>query len=98
SADGLPEMLDQRGKNAPAPWVPFTRAVCDVGAFSVANIEFENTTSDIDNVFAPNSQAHNETLANQDLAIADFEGIVVHCAKGSPLCGGSAHAAPDKLP
>src|SRR6516165_5916435 len=25
-ADGLPEMLDQRGKNAPAPWVAFTRA------------------------------------------------------------------------
>jgi hypothetical protein len=25
-ADGLPEMLDQQGKNAPAPWVPFTRA------------------------------------------------------------------------
>ena len=32
-ADGLPEMLDQRGKNAPAPWVPFTRAGCDVALF-----------------------------------------------------------------
>src|SRR6201987_2716645 len=45
-ADGLPEMLDKRGKNAPAPWVPFTRAGCDVGAFSIANIEFQNTTGD----------------------------------------------------
>src|SRR5262249_39892274 len=43
----VPHMVDQRGKIHPAPWVPFTRAGCDVGAFSVANIEFENTTSDI---------------------------------------------------
>src|SRR5580704_7632982 len=47
----VPQMVDQRGKIHPAPWVPFTRAGCDVGAFSVANIEFENTTSDVDNVF-----------------------------------------------
>ena len=94
----VPQMVDQRGKIHPAPWVPFTRAGCDVGAFSVANIEFENTTSDIDNVFGPTSPEHNENLANHDLAVADFEGIVVHCARGSGLCGGSAHAAPDKLP
>ena len=59
-ADGQPEMLDQRGKNAPAPWAPFTRAGCDVGAFSIANIEFENVTIDIDNVFGPNSPQHQE--------------------------------------
>lgn len=94
----VPHMVDQRGKIHPAPWVPFTRAGCDVGAFSVANIEFENTTSDIDNVFGPNSPEHNENLANHDQAVADFEGIVIHCAKGSPLCGNSAHAAPDYLP
>jgi hypothetical protein len=69
-----------------------------VGAFSVANIEFENTTSDVDNVFGPTSPEHNENVANHHLAVADFEGIALHCAKGSPLCGGSAHAAPDKLP
>jgi hypothetical protein len=94
----VPQMVDQHGKIHPAQWVPFTRAGCDVGAFSVANIEFENTTSDIDNVFGVNSPEHNDNLANHDLAVADFEGIVVHCAKGSTLCGGSAHAAPDKLP
>ena len=38
-ADGTPEMLAQNGKNAPAPWVPFTRAGCDVGASSIADIE-----------------------------------------------------------
>jgi hypothetical protein len=88
----------QRRKIHPAPWVPFTRAGCDVGAFSVANIEFENTTNDVDNVFGPTSPEHNENVANHHLAVADFEGIALHCAKGSPLCGGSAHAAPDKLP
>ena len=56
----VPQMVDQRGKVHPAPWVPFTRAGCDVGAFSVANIEFENVTSDVDNVFGPTSPEHLE--------------------------------------
>ncbi len=95
-ADGLPEMLDQRGKNAPAPWVPFTRAGCDVGAFSIANIEFENVTSDINNVFGPNSPQAMEAASNHNKAVADFEGIAVHCAQGSPLC--VKNSAPDLLP
>jgi hypothetical protein len=90
----VPQMVDQRGKIHPAPWVPFTRAGCDVGAFSVANIEFENVGSDIDNVFGPTSDEHNEAGSNRNLAIADFEGIAVHCAKGSPLC---AKGQPDVL-
>jgi hypothetical protein len=94
-ADGLPEMLDQRGKNAPAPWVPFTRAGCDVGAFSVANIEFENTTTDIDNVYGPDSSEHQENLNNHNKAVADYEGISIHCAQGSALCG--KNGAPDVL-
>ena len=94
----VPQMVDQRGKVHPAPWVPFTRAGCDVGAFSIANMEFENTTSDVDNVFGPASPEHAENAANHTLALADFEGIAIHCAQGSALCGGSAHAAPDALP
>jgi len=94
-ADGQPEMLDQRGKNAPAPWAPFTRAGCDVGAFSIANIEFENVTIDIDNVFGPNSPQHQEAASNRNKAVADFEGIIVHCAKGSRLC--ATNGAPDIL-
>ena len=94
-ADGLPEMLDQRGKNAPAPWVPFTRAGCDVGAFSIANIEFENVGSDINNVFGPNSPQAMEAASNHNKAVADFEGIIVHCAKQSPLC--AKNSAPDLL-
>jgi arylsulfatase A-like enzyme len=96
----VPQMVDQRGKIHPAPWVPFTRAGCDVGAFSTANIEFENTTSDINNVFGPTSPEHNENVANHTLAVADFEGIALHCAQGpTSLCASRfAHSAPDNLP
>jgi hypothetical protein len=94
-ADGKYEMLDQRGKNAPAAWVPFTRAGCDVGAFSIANLEFENVTSDIDNVFGPTSPQHQEATTDFNKAVADFEGIIVHCAQNSPICGKSG--APDIL-
>jgi hypothetical protein len=99
-ADGKYEMLDQHGKNAPAPWVPFTRRGCDVGAFSIANIELENITSDIDNVFGVGSpedmEADSPDQNVQAKAVADFEGIIIHCAKGSRLCG--KHGKPDLLP
>jgi hypothetical protein len=94
--DGQPQMIDQRGKVHPAPWAVFTRAGCDVGAFSTANIEFENVGSDINNVFGPTSPQALEAKNNFDKAVADFEGITVHCAKNSPLC--SNGAAPDLLP
>jgi hypothetical protein len=29
--DGQPQMINENGKTASAPWVPFTRAGCDVG-------------------------------------------------------------------
>ena len=32
-------------RNAPAPWVPYTRAGCDVGGVGLANIEQENNNS-----------------------------------------------------
>jgi hypothetical protein len=34
-------------KTTPAPWVPFTRAGCNVGAVATANMELENTSIDI---------------------------------------------------
>ena len=94
-ADGLPEMLDQRGKSAPAPWVPFTRAGCDVGAFSIANIEFENVSSDINTVFGAHSPQATEAASNHNKAVADFEGIIVHCAKNNAVCASTG--APDIL-
>jgi hypothetical protein len=39
--DPLPNMVTDGGKNTPAPWVPFTRAGCDVGGIGFANIEPE---------------------------------------------------------
>ena len=93
----VPQMVDSRGKVHPAPCVPFTRAGCDVGAFSIANIEFENTTSDVDNVFGPSSPEHNENLSNHALAVADFEGIAIRCALNSAVCGRSQKARPDVL-
>jgi len=34
----IPNMVTPEGVDAPAPWVPFTRAGCDVGAIAAANI------------------------------------------------------------
>ncbi|HEV3017715.1 MAG TPA: hypothetical protein VGY49_01730 [Burkholderiaceae bacterium] len=94
--DGKPQMIDQSGKTHPAPWVPFTRAGCDFGAFSTANIEFENVGSDINNVFGSASWEAAEAASNFDQAVADFEGIAIHCARHSPICAESGQA--DKLP
>jgi hypothetical protein len=94
--DGKPQMIDQAGVTHPAPWVPFTRAGCDVGAFSTANIEFENVSSDINNVFGSASSEAQEAASNFDKAVADFEGISIHCAPHSQICGRAGQ--PDKLP
>src|SRR3982074_640328 len=48
-------MLTAEGKNAPAPWVPFTRAGCNVGGVATANLEIENVVHDIPVVFGPPS-------------------------------------------
>ena len=40
--DSTPNMITDTGKTTPAPWVPFTRAGCDVGGVGTANIELEN--------------------------------------------------------
>src|SRR5215468_7896414 len=99
AGDGKPQMVNENGKTAPAPWVPFTRAGCDVGAFSVANIEFESIPADVNTVFGATSpegiEANNPAL--RDKANADFLGIAIHCAQGSQLCAGS-HGRLDLLP
>ena len=84
--DTTPQMIGKDGKIAPAPWVAFTRAGCDVGAFSVANIEFENIGLDITTVFGANSPEAAEAKNDPIKAQADFLGIAVHCANSSPLC------------
>src|SRR5215471_6591064 len=47
TGDNLPALVTPEGKNVPAPWVPFTRAGCDVGAFSTANIVLERQPFDV---------------------------------------------------
>jgi hypothetical protein len=91
-------MITASGNNAPAPWVPYTRAGCNVGAASIANIELENVTSDINNVFGPNSPQAQEAKTNRNKAIADFEGIAVHCAAGDPVCSSANGGQADVLP
>jgi hypothetical protein len=107
-APGVPNMVTPDGTNPPAPWVPFTRAGCDVGAIGAANTVLENTgtgpTGDMTAVFGPGSPQWNEAdaaakapsgTAEHAKAQADFVGFAVHCAKGSATC---ANGQPDALP
>ncbi len=95
-------MLTAEGKNAPAPWVPFTRAGCNVGGVSTANIELENTHIDIPTVFGATSPEAAEVAASDpntgQPGFGDFVGIAIHCAQGNATCANSAHARPDLLP
>lgn len=74
---------------APAPWVPFTRAGCDVGEAASANMDLEST-SDIPLVFGADSPEAKQLAADKDPykdpETADYIGIAVHCAKGSTVC------------
>src|ERR1022692_673012 len=74
----------------PAPWVPYTRAGCNVGEVATANQELENTAVDIPKVFGPNSPEAKQLVQDpdsfKDPETADYVGIGVHCANGSALC------------
>jgi hypothetical protein len=97
--DNAPVLITDTGKNTPAPWVAFTRAGCDFGAVALADMELENNSSDIINVFGANSPEYQEARSNYDAGVADFEGISVHCAQNSTICAANAsHARPDLLP
>ena len=91
-------MLTADGHNAPAPWVPFTRAGCDVGGVGTANIELENIATDIPTVFGAGSPQAQEVASNPTQAFADFVGIAVHCAQGSTMCSSANGGEPDLLP
>ncbi len=97
----------------PAPWVPFTRAGCDVGDVSTVNQELENTSVDIPKVFGANSPEEQQLAADpdsfKDAETADYVGLAVHCARGSAFCADaqgvkygqtspSHTAVPDLLP
>ncbi|HSS61249.1 MAG TPA: hypothetical protein VLK30_07320 [Candidatus Limnocylindrales bacterium] len=85
------------GTNTPAPWVPFTRAGCNVGGVSTANIELENN-GNITNVFGAGSPQAIEAQNNPAQATKDFIGIAIHCALGAALCSSANSGKPDVLP
>ena len=104
----VPNMVTPDGTNAPAPWVPFTRAGCDVGEVATANTVLENTSTapggDITKVFGNPSPQQVEADASyhapygtaaRQLAQTDFVGFAVHCAQGSATC---ADGQSDLLP
>ena len=94
--DTLPNMITDGQKNTPAPWVPFTRAGCDVGGVGTANLELENNSTDVTNIYGAGSPEATETATQKT---TDFVGIAIHCGDGSTsVCAGNAHAKPDLLP
>src|SRR5215472_4548933 len=95
--DGAYNNVTAGGANTPAPWVPFTRAGCNVGGVSTANIELENN-GNINNVFGVNSAEAAEAKANPSQATKDFIGIAIHCAKGAALCASANTGKPEVLP
>jgi hypothetical protein len=114
TAPTVPNMITADGKNAPAPWVPYTRAGCDFGAIATANTVLENTgtgpSGDMTAVFGTGSPQWNEAEAARLLpntpanAAAkakpqtDFVGFAIHCAIGSATCGAANGGRPDLLP
>lgn len=104
-ADTSPVFVAETGRNAPAPWVAYTRAGCDFGAAGIADLDLENTSTDLATVFGRNSPEYAEgtssSATTRNQAVADFEGIAVHCAQGSALCATASNVAkisPDLLP
>jgi hypothetical protein len=98
---------------APAPWVPYTRAGCNVGEVATVNQELENATFDIPKFFGANSPEAQQVAADpdsfKDAEVADYVGVGVHCAKNAAFCadatgvkfgqsGASPTAVPDALP
>jgi hypothetical protein len=95
TADNSFALTTPSGQNVPAPWVPFTRAGCDVGAFSTANIVLERAPFDVKKVFGATSPQASETTSAQT---NDFIGAAIHCSIGSPLCTPQNNAVADLLP
>jgi hypothetical protein len=76
----------------PAPWVPYTRAGCNVGEVATANQVLENAGFDIPKVFGAGSPEAQQLAADSGAApffdneARDYVGLGVHCAKGNGVC------------
>jgi len=82
-ADTSFNMLGPDGRNTPAPWVPFTRAGCNVGTAGIANAEIENTAIDVSTVFGAGSAQAQEVASSPDQAFADFVGNRQYITSGN---------------
>jgi hypothetical protein len=79
--------------NTPAPWVAFTRAGCDFAGLGAANMELENTSSDLAGVFPGFNFG---TLSKN---ATNLEGIAIHCSVADSKTGGvCANGEADNLP
>ena len=109
--DNLSNLISDGQSNTPAPWVPYTKAGCDVGAFSIADMELENTSTaangDIGTVYGTGSpQAaqvnyYNGAGNNRSLNVANYEGVAIHCAQAdsaSGICSSANGGHADSLP
>ena len=102
------------GVNTPAPWAAFTRAGCDFAGVSSADMEFENDTSDLANVYGSSSPQYQfgnwsyNTAYDQynnpgsNLGETDYEGLAIHCSikdsQPGGICSSANGGEPDKLP
>lgn len=78
--------------NAPAPWVPYTRAGCNVGAVAMSGLVLESK-GDIGQAFGTSSPQYNDPNY-----FPNEIGVAVHCGKGDGLCSSANGGAPDTLP
>jgi hypothetical protein len=91
------EVPNTSNVNVPAPWVPYTRAGCNVGNVGMANTVLENIATDIPTVFGAGSPQQHEATTDPTKATADYVGYAVHCAATSTLCAaGQTDALPDE--
>ncbi|HLH46869.1 MAG TPA: hypothetical protein VKV25_06900, partial [Acidimicrobiales bacterium] len=96
--DHTPNLIDAAGRMAPAPWVPFTRAGCDVGDVAMSNTELENALPDVPLVFGARSQDAKDAENPNYPTETEYEGLSVHCAQRSAFCARSSRPVPDRLP
>jgi hypothetical protein len=77
-------------RNAPAPWVPYTRDGCDVGGVGLANIEQENNTSIVLRTSpAPTSLASPAAIGDTNIKVNSVNGL----AAGQVIVLDNAQAA-----
>src|SRR5262249_32312034 len=90
----IPSASTGQDAMTPAPWAPFTKAGCDVGNVSTANMVLEKF-ADIPTAFGPASLEAQQLTADtgdrfKDAEVDDYIGIAIHWCRSkgvnSPLC------------